>query len=66
VTLQDGTITVRFVNTSAYSHSIAGTILEPQKLVMELKLVPYKDGLIARRCPTSRAPRREARATWSE
>jgi hypothetical protein len=45
-TEQDTGIVVRIVNTSAYSHWLAGTILEPEKLVMELKLVPYKDGLI--------------------
>lgn len=43
---QGTTMTVRFVNTTSYSHWLVGEILAPEKLSMELKLVPYKDGLI--------------------
>lgn len=41
-----GIITVRVVNTSLYKVFLVGTVLEPEKLVMELKLIPYKDGII--------------------
>lgn len=43
---QDGGVTVRIVNTSAYKVLVIGTVLEPGKLVMQLKLLPYKDGTI--------------------
>ena len=42
----DGTITVHVVNTSAYKVFVVGTVLEPEKLVMDLKLIPYKEGTI--------------------
>lgn len=46
VSAQDGALAVRLVNTTGYSHWLVGEILAPEKLSMELKLVPYKDGLI--------------------
>lgn len=43
---QDQAITIKLVNTSAYSHWFVGMILKPENLLMEVKLVPYKDGVI--------------------
>jgi hypothetical protein len=42
----DEGFTVTFTNTSTYKHWLAGTILDPGKLVIDVKLVPYKRGVI--------------------
>lgn len=39
-------LVVTITNTKAFKHWLAGTILEPGKLVMEIELVPYEDGVI--------------------
>lgn len=59
---QNGAITIKLVNTSAYSHWFVGTILEPEKLVMEVKLVPYKDGVIVDATTRVKLARMEERA----
>ncbi len=40
----DGSQKVTITNTSGYRHWLAGQILEPGKLVIELKIIAYKQG----------------------
>ena len=42
----DTNITVKMVNTSEYRHWLVGTVLKAEKLSIDLKLVPYKNGTI--------------------
>lgn len=37
---------VRVTNTTAFKHWLAGTVLEANKLVIDVKLVPYEGGVI--------------------
>jgi hypothetical protein len=39
----DGSELVRIVNTSAYSHWLVGTVLQPNNMVIEAKLLSYDD-----------------------
>lgn len=44
---EDGTnLVVKIVNTSEYRHWLVGTVLKAEKLVIDIKLVPYKNGTI--------------------
>lgn len=42
----DGSQKITITNTSAYTHWLAGQVLDPGKLVIDIKLVPYQDGVI--------------------
>lgn len=42
----DGSQKITITNTSGYRHWLAGQVLDPGKLVIEIKLVPYQDGVI--------------------
>jgi len=43
---EGGRITVNITNTTKYKHWLAGTILEANKLNIDLTLVPYENGVI--------------------
>jgi len=44
---EDGTnLVVKIVNTSEYRHWFVGTVLKAEKLVIDIKLVPYNNGTI--------------------
>lgn len=44
---EDGNnLVVKIVNTSEYRHWFVGTVLRAEKLVIDIKLVPYKNGTI--------------------
>lgn len=45
-TAEGGKITVNITNTTKYKHWLAGTILEANKLDIDLSLVPYENGVI--------------------
>jgi hypothetical protein len=45
-TAEGGTRTVRIVNTTGFKHWLAGTILEANRLFIDVKLVPYEGGVI--------------------
>jgi hypothetical protein len=42
----DGSQKVTITNTTGYYHWFAGQVLDPGKFVIELKIIPYKDGVI--------------------
>lgn len=44
--LDDGTTSVKIVNTTGYEHWLAGTVLKPNGIVIDAKLVSYQDGVI--------------------
>lgn len=43
---EDDTRTIHMTNTAASRHWLAGTIIDTGKLVIDVKIVPYKDGTI--------------------
>jgi len=43
---ENGNVTIKLVNTSPYNHWLAGRVLDPGKLVIEVKLVKYEGGTI--------------------
>lgn len=53
---------VRIANTTAYKHWFAGTILEPQKLSIDVKLVRYREGTIVDATARAKLRRLESQA----
>lgn len=55
-------IVVTITNTNAYKHWLMGTILEANKLVMEISLVPYEGGVIVDATMRAKLAKMEDRA----